>query len=133
MGLVLDTSVLILGDRKGGGTIDFSRWESHGEAFISAVTVSELLVGVHLAETEKRRLRRSAFVEMILAGVPVLDFTSESARVHSEVFAALSKSGKMIGAHDLLIAATALTHGHAVLTDNADEFRRVPGLQVLTP
>jgi tRNA(fMet)-specific endonuclease VapC len=41
-------------------------------------------------------------------------------------------AGKMIGAHDLLIAATALAQGHAVLTQNAKDFKRVPGLTVLT-
>jgi len=132
MGLILDTGVLIEQERK-GQPVDFSRWEVYGEAFISAVTVSELLVGVHLAENEKRRLARSAFVEAILGRVPVLDFTTEIARVHSRVFATLTKRGKMIGAHDLLIAATALAHGHAVLTQNTSEFRRVPGLEVLTP
>jgi predicted nucleic acid-binding protein len=39
----------------------------------------------------------------------------------------------MIGAHDLIIAATALSHGCAVLTTNAAEFARVPGLEVLAP
>ncbi len=38
----------------------------------------------------------------------------------------------MIGAHDLIISATALAHGHAVLTDNVGEFRRVPGLEILS-
>jgi predicted nucleic acid-binding protein len=37
----------------------------------------------------------------------------------------------MIGTHDLIIAATALAHGSAVLTTNSDEFRRVPDLTVL--
>lgn len=133
MALIIDTSILILAERQAKGSIDFKQWEAHGDAFISAITVSELLVGVHLADTEKRRLRRSAFVEAILARVPALDFTPETARVHSEVYATLSKSGKIIGSHDLLIAATALAHGYAVLTENAEEFRRVPGLKVLTP
>jgi predicted nucleic acid-binding protein len=36
----------------------------------------------------------------------------------------------MIGAHDLLIAATALSMGHDIGTLNVSEFRRVPGLNV---
>jgi predicted nucleic acid-binding protein len=130
--LILDTSVLIAGER-GAEPLDFSRWEHLGDAFISAVTVSELLAGVHLADTEKRRLKRLSFVEGFLARVPVLDFTPEVARVHAEVFAVLWRKGDMIGAHDLMIAATALAHGHAVLTDNTADFGRVPGLTVLAP
>jgi len=34
----------------------------------------------------------------------------------------------MIGAHDLIIAATARYYGLPLLTDNANEFSRVPGL-----
>lgn len=37
----------------------------------------------------------------------------------------------MIGAADLMIAATALANGHAVMTNNVREFERVPGLEVL--
>jgi predicted nucleic acid-binding protein len=38
----------------------------------------------------------------------------------------------MIGANDLIIAATARHHDLSLLTDNIDEFSRVPGLRVLT-
>ena len=41
--------------------------------------------------------------------------------------AELMQRGQIIGAHDLIIAATAKLHGASVLTDNAVEFRRVPG------
>lgn len=131
MGLVLDTCILIHAERH--GALDFSPWASHGDAFISAITVSELLVGVHRADSDARRARRSAFVEAILAQLPALDFTTETARVHAGLFATLSQQGQMIGAHDLIIAATALLHDCVVLTTNAAEFARVPGLDVLTP
>ena len=130
MGLILDTSVFVQGERGAGG-VDFDRWGDRGEAFLSAVSVSELLVGVHRADTEARRTRRLAYVEGILARVPVLDFDTDAARVHATVFATLSARGQLIGAHDLIIAATALSHGCAVLTVNVQEFRRVPGLEVL--
>lgn len=131
MGLVLDTCILIHAERH--GALDFSPWASHGDAFISAITVSELLVGVHRADSDARRARRSAFVEAILAQLPALDFTTETARVHAGLFATLSQQGQMIGAHDLIIAATALLHDCVVLTTNAAEFAQVPGLDVLTP
>lgn len=80
--------------------LDFSPWANHGEAAISVITASELLVGVHRANTPSRRERRSAFVEAILSRVPILEFTTEVARLHAELFASLSKQGLMIGAHD---------------------------------
>lgn len=130
MGLVLDTNVFIYAER-GQTPIDFSQWQDYGDAFISAVTVSELLVGVHRANDEKRRLKRAGFVEAIIANFQILPFDTEAARLHAQVFALLASEGQMIGAHDLIIAATALRHHCAVLTDNVSEFKRVPNLTVI--
>lgn len=130
MGLVLDTNVVIRAERKGAG-VDFSRWATRGNAYISAITASELLVGVHRADSEARRVKRSAFVEAVLAAIPILDFTLEVARTHAEILASLRGRGQVIGAHDLIIAATALAAGHALLTTDIVEFGRVPGLDVL--
>jgi tRNA(fMet)-specific endonuclease VapC len=130
MGLMVDTNVFISSE-KSGKAIDLSRWEQSQKVFASVVTVSELLMGVHRANTEEHRQRRSAFVEAIISGVGVLDFTIGSARVHAEIYAELAKKGQMIGAHDLIIAATARHHDLSILTDNVDEFSRVPGLRVI--
>ena len=68
----------------------------------------------------------------MLANVPVIPFGLEEARTHARVWAALAAAGTMIGAHDLLVGATALVAGSAVATLNRGEFQRVPGL-VLAP
>lgn len=96
------------------------------------ITTSELLVGVHYAKNDTQKTRRSAFVESILAKIPVLNFETKEARIHAGLFAILAKQGKMIGAHDLIIAATAIVHNCAVLTENTSEFKRVPGLETLS-
>lgn len=99
--------------------------------FISAISASELLVGVHRADTPERRAKRAAFVEAILSRIPALPFTIEVARVHSELFAQLVQQGGMIGAHGLIIAATAVTRAFPVMTGNTSEFERVPELTVI--
>ncbi|NJM75231.1 MAG: type II toxin-antitoxin system VapC family toxin [Acaryochloridaceae cyanobacterium RU_4_10] len=131
MGLVIDTNVLIRAERDARADL-FPLQTAHDNLYISAITVSELLVGVRLANSEARRNRRSAFVEGLLAIFPVLDFSAESARVHAELYASLRQRGELIGAHDLIIAATALQHGFAVLTGNEREFNRIPGLKVIS-
>jgi tRNA(fMet)-specific endonuclease VapC len=131
MGLMLDTCVFIQWERS-GRAVDFSQWEKYGDVYISSVTVSELLVGVHYANDAAVRTRRSAFVEAVLAKMPVLGFDMEEARVHAGLFASLSKQGQMIGAHDLIIAATAIVHNCAVLTENIKEFELVPGLEIIS-
>ena len=132
MGLIIDTSVIIRAERRRDARF-FARFDLHGDAAISVITVSELLVGVHLAETEARANRRLAFVEAILSSIPAIDFTAETARIHSHIYALLRRQGETIGAHDLIIAATALGHGWGVLTANPRDFERVEGLQVVAP
>lgn len=100
------------------------------ERAISVITVSELLHGVHRA-TGGVRARRHAFVEHVLAGFEPIPITEPVARVHAEVWAQLAAQGAVIGAHDLWIAATALTHGLAVATRNIRDFARVPGLRIV--
>ena len=130
MGLIVDTNVFIAFERR-GEPIDLTLWEPSAEVFISVVTISELLMGVHRADSEARRNRRSAFVEAIISGVRALDFTTDIARVHAQIYAELARQGQLIGAHDLMIAATARHHAVSLLTDNVDEFSRVGNLQVI--
>ncbi|HEX5269119.1 MAG TPA: type II toxin-antitoxin system VapC family toxin [Gemmataceae bacterium] len=128
--MMVDTNVFIAFERR-GRAIDLSAWEPSEEVFISAVTVSELLMGVHRADNEARRSRRSAFVEAIISRIPAVAFTAEVARVHAGIYADLARRGQLIGAHDLIIAATAIHHRLSILTDNREEFSRVPGLTVI--
>ena len=90
MGLILDTNVFIQVERS-HKALSLSQWQAYGKVFISAITASELLVGIHHAASEPIRLRRSRFVESILQQFPILDFNLEIARVHAELFATLNK------------------------------------------
>lgn len=130
MGVMVDTNVFIRFE-KSGRPLDLSAWEPNESVYISAITASELLIGVYRADTEERRSRRSLFVEAVIANVSVLDFDLPSARIHAEIYAELAKSGQMIGAHDLLIASIARRHGLSILTADVAEFSRVPGLRVI--
>jgi predicted nucleic acid-binding protein len=72
-------------------------------------------------------------VETVLDRVPALPFDMDSARTHARLFAELSAAGQLIGANDLIIAATAVTRGYSVLTHNLRHFERIPGLIVRRP
>jgi tRNA(fMet)-specific endonuclease VapC len=98
---------------------------------IAAITASELLHGVHRA-TEAHRGRREAFVESVLAAFPVLPFDLLVARTHARLWAGLVSSGSEVGAHDRLVAATAMAAGWRVGTANIRHFNRIPGLDVLS-
>ncbi len=130
MGFVIDTSVFIRAERE-GRVLDPSRWPDRGTAFISAMTVSELLVGVHRANTESRRLRRQIFINDVLNSVVVLDIDTEIAKVHARLIADVLAQGTPVGTEDLFIAATALHFGFPIFTANPKDFEKVPGLEVI--
>ena len=130
MGILFDTDVWVLAE-KSGGTLGLARWSAYGGAYMSAVTASELLVGVERANTAQRRARRGAFVENLLATIPVLEFTLPLARTHARMIAALSKN-VTAGAHDAIIAATAVHHGYGLLTRNVADFKIFQGLKIET-
>jgi predicted nucleic acid-binding protein len=70
-------------------------------------------------------------VEALLQELTVLPFDLVAARVHARLWADLLKTGDLVGAHDLLIAATALAAGMAVATRDLRSFPRIPGLVLL--
>jgi tRNA(fMet)-specific endonuclease VapC len=126
--VIVDSSVFIALERRSLSIETLAESAPEEEAVIAAITASELLHGIHRADTQERAVRREAYVESILAAVPVLPFDLRVARIHARLWVDLRT--QPIGAHDLLIAATALAHSCTVLTANAREFLRVPGLSV---
>lgn len=135
MGLVIDTNFFIDVEHGRLNLASLDAFADQGDAYIAAITVSELLAGVHLAKTTAIRVQRSVFVEGIIAKIPVLDFTEEAARCYGEIYAHFvkSKAKSSINAHDLQIAATCLAHGYVVLTSNVTDFKKIPGLNVVYP
>jgi len=128
MGLILDTSIIVADERGRFSLASLFRARAGTEFFISSITASELLHGVERANTAERREKRSIYVEELLKMLPAIEFDLRVARRHARLWAELEVSRKMIGPHDLIIAATALEHGHSVATLNQSEFSHVPQL-----
>jgi tRNA(fMet)-specific endonuclease VapC len=131
MGILVDTGVFILGERNPNHLREVLPKPSEEGACISVITASELLHGVHRAVDKSVRARREAFVEAILARVPILGIDLPVARVHARLWAELVQRGTMIGLHDSWLAATCLAHDLSLLTTNLLEFSRVPGLRIV--
>lgn len=130
MAVLIDASILIECER---GRLDLQRHlaqRQQEEFFLSVVTASELLHGVHRALQPEVRTKRSSFVEALLGRFPLLPVDLATARAHAQVWAELAAAGKLIGPNDLWLAATALAHGLTMVTANVREFARVPGLRV---
>jgi tRNA(fMet)-specific endonuclease VapC len=127
---LIDSSILIAWERQ---RLSGDQVLLAGEAkAISAITVAELFHGVHRAQGAHLRLQRERKVEAMLSALQILPYTEEVARLHAALWAQLAESGQVIGAHDLIIAATALSFDLTLVTLNIRHFERVPGL-VLAP
>jgi tRNA(fMet)-specific endonuclease VapC len=96
---------------------------------LAAVTVAELLVGVEMAAGRRRALRK-AFVEDLLSVIPLEPYDLEVARAHAGLLAATRAAGRTRGAHDLIIAATAVVRGRIVVTEDRAGFEGLPGVDV---
>jgi predicted nucleic acid-binding protein len=131
MGTLIDSSILVAADRRALVLDAVLATRGDEPAAIAAITASELLHGVQRAATPAQRQRRGAFVETLLAALPVLPFDLVTARLHASLWAGLAARGRNVGAHDLLIAATAIAVGYAVLTRDRRSFGMVPGLEVV--
>lgn len=130
---MVDSSVFIDVERRRQDIDVLTSAEPGEELVLATITVSELLTGAYLANTEERRLLRMDFVEGILQSMRVLPLDVSVARNLAELRARLRVAGSLIGDHDMIIAATASTHGYSVLTHNVRDFGRVPDLVVKRP
>jgi len=130
MGVILDTSVLIAAERQGFEIDSFTKNREEDVFGLSVISVSELLHGVHRANSRIRRLKRSAYVEKIIELFSIFVFEISMARIYAELWSDLSRRGIRIGAHDLMIGSTALSLGFSVATHNIRHFERIEGLKL---
>lgn len=128
--ILLDTNILIHAER-GSGAVGALIGDDDLPA-IAAITLAELGVGVDLARG-RRRERRRAFLDEVGAVLPVLPYDASVAQAHRTLLVAVRRSGRPRGAHDLIIAATALATGRVVVTSDARGFAYLPGVEVRHP
>ncbi|MEQ9010067.1 type II toxin-antitoxin system VapC family toxin [Algiphilus sp.] len=96
------------------------------QLWLSAIVAAELRFGA--LKSGSRKLM--AAVETWLGGFELRPWPSDAAHSYAQCRQALEAGGHPIGNMDLLIAAHALAEDSVVITNNAREFHRVPGLAV---
>lgn len=125
--LLLDTTVLIDAERDPAAVDEVIADED--DTAIAAVTVAELRVGASLADGARRAARQS-FIDAVVAVVPVISYDLSVAMAHARLLVATRKAGRPRGAHDLIIAATAVAGGRVVVTADPTGFADLPGVEV---
>jgi len=99
---------------------------------MSVVTIEELAFGVARARGGARKRLRSWLDALIAARPTLLDVTPAVARASGELRAARESRGRRVAMADMLIAATALTHGLTLVTRNLRDFEAC-GVMLLDP
>jgi tRNA(fMet)-specific endonuclease VapC len=127
--LIVDTGVLVAAER--GGRFLSEVVFGDDDLVIAAITVAELWAGVELAMGD-RRSARAELLTGILDTLPVEAYGLQVAEAHGRLLAHVHRTGTKRGAHDLIIAATALTTRRIVLTtDRNARFGELPGVECL--
>lgn len=98
-----------------------------GEVAMSLITFGELHYGATRSANATRALET---IELLATAIPVLTPDLAIAHHYGEIRAHLTAAGTPIGSNDLWIAAHARSADLTLVTNNAGEFRRVPGLRV---
>ncbi len=128
MGLILDTNFIITAEREARrgvrGRVDgFLANHPDESLFITFTVAGELACGQSAAPR--------ANWEQLCQPYPVLPWTREVSWKYGEIYRDLAAKGQLIGTNDLWIAATAMANAMGVVTNNIDEFKRIPGLVVI--
>ncbi|WP_299166216.1 tRNA(fMet)-specific endonuclease VapC [uncultured Arthrobacter sp.] len=124
---LLDTNILIHAIRYKPDNLRI-RFNKHaGQMALSSVVLSELVYGAEVSEKVEANLRA---VEGLASRMEFLDFDAAAAHHTARIRAHLKLEGQPVGPYDAMIAGHARSRGLTVVTNNAREFARVPGLLV---
>ena len=124
---MLDTNICIFTIKNKPVAVREAFKAHHGRMCISSVTAMELLYGAEKSAAVERNLR---VVEGFMRQLEVLDYDQSAAAHSGQLRAELARAGTPIGAYDQLIAGHARSRGLILVTNNRQEFERVPGLRV---
>lgn len=124
---LLDTNICIyLRHRKSEAVIRRFQRLRAGEAAISVITYGELFYGAEKSSHSQMAIERMQELALL---IPPLPLPEGAATLYGATRAKLQATGNMIGNNDLWIAAHALAEQLILVTNNENEFRRVPGLK----
>ena len=122
---LLDTNIVIYTMKNRPERIR-KRFNRHrGQMAISCVTLGELVFGAEHSQQVERNL---ADIEAMTARLEVLPFDTHAACHFGRIRSELYRRGNPIGPYDMMIAGQARASGLVLVTNNAGEFERVPGL-----
>lgn len=98
-----------------------------GKIMIPAIVVAELMYGAYKSKRSDETIEETL---SFLEDFRIVSFGEDEADIYGKIRADLERKGKIIGYHDMQIAATALVYNATLVTNNTEEFSRIEGLRL---
>ena len=124
---LLDTDTIIYSLKGVPEVMEKFRANATSPKAISVVSYGELIYG---AEKSQHRNKNLAKIHRLREIFPIIDISCAIMDTFGSLKADLSRQGKIVDDFDLLIAATALSLGYCVVSNNEKHFRKIPGLEL---
>lgn len=94
---------------------------------IPSVVKAELLLGAYKSRNREDNLEK---LEKFLQPFEIFPFFDLVTYVYADIRSVLEKNGQLVGPNDLIIASIVKFHEGILVTNNADEFKRIKGLNI---
>lgn len=132
MGFLIDTCIWIDVEQGRLSAADVASITGNAPVLLSPITIAELRFGVEAASDSDVRQRRMVALQR-LQRKPTLAIDGHTGDVFGSVAAQLRNSGRThrYRVQDIWLASQAIQHGYTLLTRNRDDFKDVPGLDLV--
>lgn len=124
---LIDTDILIYSLKGDPVVVNYLRRSSTNPKAISVISFGELIYGAHKSARPNQNLARVRRLGEVL---PVIDISPAIMEAFSSLKAQLEQGGSRLDDFDLVIAATAITVGYRLVTNNEKHFSRIEGLEI---
>jgi tRNA(fMet)-specific endonuclease VapC len=123
---LLDTDTIIYSLKGKEKVVDNIRARADAPKAISVITYGELAYG---AEKSQHTAKNLAKVHRLREIFPVIELSCSIMDTFGGMKAEMHRKGTVVNDFDLLIAATAITLGYSVVSNNEKHFSMIPDLQ----
>jgi len=125
---LLDTDIIIYSWKNKKNVIDNFKLHKNDPKAISVISYGEL---IHGAQKSQQKNKNLAKVHRLAEIFPVINITKSIMDTYGLLIADLQRKGKSLDKFDAVIAATAITNGYCLVTNNVKHFKKVPGLKIV--
>ncbi len=124
---LIDTDILIYSLKGHEQVIAHLQRTAKVSKAISVISYGELLYGAQKSARPEENLARVRRLGEIL---PVIEVSPAIMEAFASLKARLEREGRRLDDFDLVIAATAMTLGYRLITNNEKHFTRIEGLHI---